>query len=93
MIPVIRQSADKPHDETGINNRNKDMPSCAREHYLPLLAKYIEYKNSAVSAAATEEMDVRGLTVEDVVPEDETIDENESGEDVEEEMSVIESEV
>jgi len=56
--------------------------------------KINEYKNSLVSAVVTGKMDIRGLTVEDVVPvaEDVTIDDEEAGEDVEEEMTEVESE-
>jgi len=58
--------------------------------------QYVEvlqnYKNSLVSAVVTGKMDVRGLAVEDVTPEDVTVDEEEAGEDVEEDMTEAENE-
>lgn len=51
-----------------------------------------EYKNSLISAVVTGKMDVRGLAIEDVLPEDMTINDEEAGEDVEEEMTEAERE-
>lgn len=51
-----------------------------------------EYKNSLVSAVVTGKMDVRGLAIGDVLPEDMTINDEEAGEDVEEEMTEAERE-
>ncbi len=56
------------------------------------IALAVEYKNSLISAVVTGKMDIRGLTVEDVLPEDVTIDDEEAGEDVEEETTEAESE-
>ena len=42
MISGIRQTKDKPHDEAGINNLDKNMPRCEQGHYLSRPGKYIE---------------------------------------------------
>ncbi len=48
MISGIRQTKGKPHDETGINNRGKNMLSCEQGHYLPCPGKYIESEKRAL---------------------------------------------
>jgi len=42
MISGIRQTKDKPHDEAGINNRDKNMLSFEQGHYLSSPGKCIE---------------------------------------------------
>lgn len=68
----------------------------SQDRYIEVLNEEItklrEYQNSLVSAVVTGKIDVRGLAVEDVVPEDVTIDDEEAGEDVDEEMTEAESE-
>lgn len=51
-----------------------------------------EYRNSLISASITGAVDVRGLVIEDVVPEDVTFDDEEAGEDLEKEATEAESE-
>lgn len=57
------------------------------------IAKLREYQNSLISAVVTGKRDVRGLAVEDVFPEDATIDDEEAGEETEEDSAMTEEEM